>query len=278
MISIRSIRGRIAQSIRKVTVDSFRGSRNHSALTVRQVHFVLLLTAGLALVGGTASAATVPIVSYDVAQTPGSGFGCWSHNYTGTMVDTGHTVSGSVICTPDGGHVFNYSAGSGTLNDGLVDTTHLLLTRTDDQGQVLQPVITLHLERVVTVSQIRLLKGNNSFTCIAGAAVEINGTTVPFPSPTPIGGDCRSVVIDLGPTALAVVPTSQITVKSFSASFFGSPIDQFGIGEVEVDGTDVILSPTAKDQCKDNGWKAYEGPNGPFKNQGDCIQFVNTGK
>ena len=239
--------------------------------------FMLLLTSWIGG-GGIASAATVPIDTYDVSQTPGSGFGCWSHNYTGTIVDTGHTVSGSVICTPGGGHVLNYSGGSGTLNDGLVDTTHLLLTRTDDQGQALQPVVTLHLGRVVTVNQIRLLQGSNSFTCIAGAAVEINGMTIVFSDPSAIGGDCRSVVLDLGPTALSLVPTSQVTLKSFSASFFGSSIDQFGIGEVEIDGSEVVLSPTTKDQCKNGGWKQYEGPNGPFKNQGDCIQFVNTGK
>jgi hypothetical protein len=39
-----------------------------------------------------------------------------------------------------------------------------------------------------------------------------------------------------------------------------------------------IPSPTDKNQCKKDGWKEYAGPNGPFKNQGDCIQFVNTGK
>jgi uncharacterized repeat protein (TIGR03803 family) len=32
--------------------------------------------------------------------------------------------------------------------------------------------------------------------------------------------------------------------------------------------------PTNKDQCKNGGWKIYL----IFKNQGDCIQFVNTGK
>lgn len=39
-----------------------------------------------------------------------------------------------------------------------------------------------------------------------------------------------------------------------------------------------IPSPTDKNQCKHGGWKKYAGPDGPFKNQGDCIQFVNTGK
>lgn len=37
--------------------------------------------------------------------------------------------------------------------------------------------------------------------------------------------------------------------------------------------------PTNKDQCKDNGWMTLVRADGtPFKNQGDCIQYVNTGK
>jgi Kelch motif len=37
--------------------------------------------------------------------------------------------------------------------------------------------------------------------------------------------------------------------------------------------------PTSKDQCKNNGWMTLTRPDGSsFKNQGDCIQFVNTGK
>jgi hypothetical protein len=39
-----------------------------------------------------------------------------------------------------------------------------------------------------------------------------------------------------------------------------------------------LTTPTDKNQCKHGGWKDYVGPDGPFKNQGDCIQFVNTGK
>jgi hypothetical protein len=38
--------------------------------------------------------------------------------------------------------------------------------------------------------------------------------------------------------------------------------------------------PTSVNQCKNGGWKTFNPPpsHGPFKNQGDCIQFVNTGK
>lgn len=38
-------------------------------------------------------------------------------------------------------------------------------------------------------------------------------------------------------------------------------------------------SPTNKDQCMNGGWKVLVRADGtPFKNQGDCIQYVNTGK
>ena len=189
------------------------------------------------------------------------------------VTDTGLTVSGSVNCSPNNpAHVVNYSNGGGTLNDGLFNTTQLLMTRNSDQGQLLQPVITLYFGGTYTINEIRLLKGNNSFTNITAVAVQIGGTTISV-TPTPIGGDPLSVLIDVRGTALAALPTNQLVLKNFSASFFGSPIDQFGIGEVVVDGSEVVLSPTTKDQCKNGGWQTFG-----FNNEGQCIQFVNTGK
>jgi len=41
---------------------------------------------------------------------------------------------------------------------------------------------------------------------------------------------------------------------------------------------DPLPPPANANDCKNNGWKNVSGPNGPFKSQGDCIQFVNTGK
>ena len=36
---------------------------------------------------------------------------------------------------------------------------------------------------------------------------------------------------------------------------------------------------SAKDQCKDGGWQSvFRADGSAFKNQGDCIQYVNTGK
>lgn len=36
--------------------------------------------------------------------------------------------------------------------------------------------------------------------------------------------------------------------------------------------------PASKDQCKNGGWQSLYGNGGAFKNQGDCIQYFNTGK
>lgn len=40
-----------------------------------------------------------------------------------------------------------------------------------------------------------------------------------------------------------------------------------------------LLPPVSKDQCKEGGWQLFHRADGTaFKNQGDCIQYVNTGK
>ena len=39
------------------------------------------------------------------------------------------------------------------------------------------------------------------------------------------------------------------------------------------------IAPITKDDCKQGGWKnVTRGDLSTFKNQGDCIQYVNTGK
>jgi hypothetical protein len=43
--------------------------------------------------------------------------------------------------------------------------------------------------------------------------------------------------------------------------------------------TDFELYPNNKEQCKNGGWQFFlRANNTPFKNQGDCIQYMNTGK
>jgi len=199
--------------------------------------------------GTAASAAPVPIIGYDVAQTPRSGFGCWFHDYDGTVTNTGRTVSGSVVCSADGGLIANYSGGGGTLDDGAISTstigTHLFTTRNADDGRPISPVITLHLGGTYFVNAINVFGGDLGGNFIPGAldgmTVEINGSTIALAT-TPFGelnaiGVAANDQVDLTHTALAVVATNQIVLRNFTASFFGFPFDQFSISEITVDGS-----------------------------------------
>jgi hypothetical protein len=54
---------------------------------------------------------------------------------------------------------------------------------------------------------------------------------------------------------------------------------QLSDGSVAAINFEPFLVPTDKDSCKNGGWMNLDRPDGStFKNQGDCIQYVNTGK
>jgi YVTN family beta-propeller protein len=78
-------------------------------------------------------------------------------------------------------------------------------------------------------------------------------------------------VANQGSDNVSVIATATNTVVA-TVQVGNSPIalGQF-IGPVS------IGPPIDKEECKDNGWRAFNTPR-RFKNQGDCIQFVNTGK
>ena len=62
---------------------------------------------------------------------------------------------------------------------------------------------------------------------------------------------------------------------------FESYVDAFQIGTAAGCKTfdfEKFDAPTNAEQCKKGGWQTFAPPAGPFKNQGQCIQYVNTGK
>jgi hypothetical protein len=61
-------------------------------------------------------------------------------------------------------------------------------------------------------------------------------------------------------------PGLVVIFSPFLVSTFGTPCAPPPVGP-----------PTNADQCKKDGWKTFNTPR-TFKNQGDCIQYVNTGK
>lgn len=205
------------------------------------------------VVSGLAAAAPLPVVTYDIQETPRSGFGCWGNSYTGTITDTGRTVSDSAICTPDGNQIVNYSGGSGTLNDGVisssVDAIQLLTNRLADDGLPIVPVITLHLAAPSLVSNVNVFGGGVEFNIIPGAlnsaTVEIGGQSAvvaitPTGSPNAMG-IYPNGTFDLTNTPLAGLATTTVVLRDFTAAFFGFQIDQVSVTEMTVEGTEAAL-------------------------------------
>ena len=208
---------------------------------------VAIAVAALAL-SPAASALPVPVVGYDVAQTPAAGFGLWSHSYTGTVVDTGRLVGGSIGCPC---RIVNEAGGGGTLNDGTISTridqTHLFTTRNALDGLPIAPTITLRLAATARIEEIRIHGGNLGGTIIQGAldgaTVEIGGSSVHLPT----AGTGTLDVLDLRSTPLAAIPTDRIVLRNFTARLFGFAFDQFSITEITVEGTVADTTPPVLD-------------------------------
>jgi hypothetical protein len=193
---------------------------------------------GLIFVASSAFAAPVAIVTYDIRDAAVSGWGGWSHAYTGTVSPTGTFFNG-------GGVVANYSGGAGTLNDGVIgvsinDTQLFFQGATDMASISMAP--TIKLARPTLVSKILISGGNiggNFFPgMIEGVTVEIGGqsaalTTIPSGQISAVGIPVDDTA-DLTGTPLASIVTDTITLRDFVVSSMTG--GQFIITELSVDG------------------------------------------
>jgi hypothetical protein len=211
----------------------------------RAIPPTLLLAAAItAATPAHAATSAIPIAGYDVQQTPPSGFGGWTHDYTGTKVPTGRFIppTGPGGTEPE---LLNDTGGSGSLNDGLVTNsaagTQLFTNRPATDGQPVAPVLTLHLAQAASVAEIRLIGGDVPFNILPGT---IDSLTVT------IAGRSLSVhttdagttdIVSLSGTPLADLPTDRVVLSSIVSSFPGISLDQFVLGEVQITGT-----PTAQ--------------------------------
>ena len=87
----------------------------------------------------------------------------------------------------------------------------------------------------------------------------------------PVDGICNWWGSASGPGPIGPGSGAKVTAKVSYAPWLISPAP----GGACIGGNVV----TNKNQCKDDGWQTrVRANNTPFKNQGDCIQYVNTGK
>ena len=119
--------------------------------------FALLALVALPMSG---FAVPVTIVGYDVLNTPTSGFGQWQHTYTGVITPTNQVFA-------------NYSGGTGTMANGVIETTHQTthLFIVDSA-----PVITLYLDGFYSLNSLSIFGGDIPYNGAPGALKSLTAT------------------------------------------------------------------------------------------------------
>jgi hypothetical protein len=84
-------------------------------------------------------------------------------------------------------------------------------------------------------------------------------------------GDTFEVAVTFGSELDPPLP-GPTSCSSFPGPFGTGLFPEFTNRTGDVVVTDARSLPTAKDQCKNNGWRTY----GVFKNQGHCVSYVAT--
>ena len=110
---------------------------------------------------------------------------------------------------------------------------------------------------------------NHAFT------VSVDG--IPLPGAF---GPGETVDFDAGVSTFTITGISPLVDAEQPGAFpiklaFNTPTASFTMQPILSDDSE-IGPPTDQDQCKNGGWQRFNVPR-PFTNQGDCIQFVNTG-
>ncbi len=186
----------------------------------------ILCTIGAAIaVGLLAGAQAAVIVSYDIDNARPSGFGYWSHSYSGSILGT------------------QYRNGSGSLNDGVVPVNEVgnqLFSVSDGT------VITLHLGGLVEVSEISLLGGITPWNAIPGTLTgwtttigTASAALTSFASQPGCGSGLCNDSISLIGTGLENILTDTVRLSSFQGGWY----DMFSIGEITLTAT---WSPSAQ--------------------------------
>ena len=186
----------------------------------------LIFTLFLTLISFQGAFGAVAVTGYDILNAEPSGFGNWWYTYNGTI-------------TPNGS-LDNLTGGSGTLNNGVVETTPQtteLFLNSDN------PIITVYLNGTYNISDIKLYEGDMGNTNeipggLTGWTVGIGSTSQSYTS-TPFGNACYfglcSDYVTLNGSQQAIA-TNTITLSGFNVSNQDLPTS-FSIAEIQIDGS-----------------------------------------
>jgi len=170
-----------------------------------------------------------------------------------------------IAITPSGSQAYVTSPGAGTVS--VIDT----VTNT-------------------VVATISLGTNQNPF----GVAITPDGTrayvTINFPNnfvsviDTATNTVIATIPVGVAPNGLAITPDGTRAYVTNDDSDTVSVIDittntvvatiPVGVGPVAVAITPAPQTPTDKEQCKHQGYLKFGPPAGPFRNQGQCVSYV----
>lgn len=109
----------------------------------------------------------------------------------------------------------------------------------------------------------------------AGTPVSSTNTTE-----TTDAAGCR-VVARVTETRTPATVTGTLAALGLSVPFTAPKVPNIPVASASWLHTETVTTrhcpPHEQEDCKDGGWSSYTVPRS-FKNQGDCIQFVNTGR
>jgi hypothetical protein len=146
----------------------------------------------------------------------------------------------------------------------LNNFTHLIGPATDN-------VAVWFADNASTFGAVTSVQNNNFNLTIASYGIGIGPGLTPINEP--FDGQCNWWGSPNGPGPVGPGSGARVSPNVAYSPWAVAP----GVGTMfNCSGNNV---PTTEAQCKNGGWTRTVRPNGSaFKNQGDCMQFVNTGK
>jgi hypothetical protein len=199
------------------------------------------------------------------------------------------------------GFLDDVSSGVFVVHDGTVTTI------ADDRGRFNEtfPCPSINSQGQVAFVAVQRVGGAGIFTSTAGQITTVADTSGPFrgfssfPTINGNGVVAFDATLDDGGEGIFVTVDGAIQqVIRTGDALFGSTVvsmtfpirhalndaGQIAFVVTLADGSGAVVRadpvqeaaivPTSKEECQHGGWKTF----GTFKTQGDCVQFVNTGK
>jgi hypothetical protein len=235
---------------------------------------------------------------------------------TGLVFDISGTLYGTTISGPlDTGRVSNLvriDPGTGaqigpavpiTADDQPISITDLALqpgTNTLYGTRLHEDDFTNSIYTINPTTGVATLIGNTGVigaTLAFGPDGTLYQTSAVFDDDGFVAGYLNTLDPDTGAVLTTSDPFTQrhvggLEVRPTDGVIFASGGDEGSIWTLSPTGTQTLVGltnvggvgdlaftplPTSKDACKNGGWQRFSFPYS-FKNQGDCIQLVNTGK